>query len=75
MSTAAEQFVICISNQGYPASLETRKLYQKIPDAEAERDNLIRIVDESGEDYLFPREMFLPVELSREVRDALLHAS
>jgi hypothetical protein len=75
MSAATEQYVICISNEGYPASLETRKVYQRIPDAEAEQQNLIRVVDESGEDYLFPRDMFLPVELSGEVRDALRRAS
>jgi hypothetical protein len=75
MSKAPEQFVICVSNEGYAASLEIRKVYQQIRDDEAERSDMIRVVDESGEDYLFPRVMFLPVDLSSEVREALARAS
>jgi hypothetical protein len=59
-------------NEGYPASLEKRKVYQEIPDPDAAKQNLIRVIDESGEDYLFPRELFLPIELSAEARDAIL---
>jgi hypothetical protein len=72
---AAERFVICIENQGYPASLEKRKVYQEVPDPDAAKQDLIRVIDESGEDYLFPRELFLPVELSGEAREAILRAS
>jgi hypothetical protein len=68
-------FVICLRNDEYPASLERRKLYEEIPDDAAAREDLIRIIDESGEDYLFPRELFAPVELSGDVRDALSRAS
>lgn len=75
MSSAADRFVICIRNEGYPASLETRKVYQEIPDPDAAKQDLIRVIDESGEDYLFPRDLFLPVELSREASDAILRAS
>lgn len=75
MTSAAEQFVICIRNERYPASLEKRKVYREIPDPDAVKQKLIRVVDESGEDYLFPRDLFLPVELSGEARDAILRAS
>ena len=74
MSSSA-RFLICISNDGYQASLETRKVYQEIPDPDAEAEGLVRVVDESGEDYLFPRSMFLPVRLSGEASEALLKAS
>lgn len=75
MTHSAERFVICIGNQDYPASLEKRKVYQEIPDPDAAKQNLIRVIDESGEDYLFPRDLFLPVELTGEARDAILRAS
>lgn len=75
MTTTPARFVICISNEGYPASLEPRKLYQELPDADAVRANLIRVIDESGDDYLFPAALFLPVDLSREAKDAILRAS
>lgn len=74
-SNSAERFVIRIENEGYPASLEKRKVYQEFPDADAAKQNLIRVIDESGEDYLFPRDLFIPVELSGEARDAILRAS
>ena len=57
------QFVICIDNTGYEASLEPRKIYELLPDPEAERHNQLRIIDESGEDYLFPRHMFMVATL------------
>jgi hypothetical protein len=75
MRATAARFVICLSNGRYPASLEPRKLYQEIPDADAARNQLIRVIDESGDDYLFPSAMFLPVELSTEAKDAILRAS
>ena len=65
------QFVVCIKNKGYEASLEPRKIYQVLPDEEAESYKMIRVVDESGEDYLFPVSLFspivLPVALAREL--------
>ena len=58
-------FVICIRNDDYPASLEKRKLYVKLQDPEAEKRHFFRIIDESGEDYLYPEKYFATVELSR----------
>ena len=74
MKATDARFVICVQNDEYPASLETRKIYQEVPDPDAGPD-LIRVIDESGEDYLFPRDLFVPVELSGEVKAALLRAS
>lgn len=62
-------FVVCLRNGGFRASLEVRKLYPVLNDPEAEGDDLIRVIDESGEDYLYPASLFrkldLPVELQR----------
>ena len=57
------RFAVCIDNSGYPASLELHKIYRVLPDKEAEGEGDIRIVDESGEDYLFEADRFLPVDL------------
>jgi len=57
------KFVVCLRNDGYEASLEPRKLYQMIPDKEAESHKLLRVVDESGKDYLFPASLFSPISL------------
>ncbi|WP_019499548.1 hypothetical protein [Pseudanabaena sp. PCC 6802] len=65
-------FVICLNNQGYRASLEVGKVYQAIYDNEAELNGLIRIVDESGEDYAFSAERFYPIELPKRVEEILL---
>ena len=66
-----KHYMICVSNQGYEASLETRKLYQVLSDKEAERNHQIRVVDESGEDYLYPEEYFAPVRLPSETKQKL----
>jgi hypothetical protein len=68
----ATRFVVCIENTGYPASLERHKIYRVLPDADAARDGDIRIVDESGEDYLYPAQWFAAVELPRRVKSSLL---
>jgi hypothetical protein len=57
------QFVVCLKNNSYEASLEPRKIYQVLPDKEAESHKMIRVVDESGEDYLFPASLFSPISL------------
>ena len=57
-------FVLCVANPGYHASLEVRKVYRKLPDPEAEKRGYIRVVDESGEDYLFPGKFFVDIRLS-----------
>ena len=56
-----ENFVACISNEGYPASLESRKIYKVIPDAQAESRHYLRVMDESGEDYLYPEKLSFPL--------------
>jgi hypothetical protein len=57
------RFAVCIKNKGYLASLELRKLYEVLDDTEAEKDDMIRVIDESGEDYLYPSNMFVPAAL------------
>ena len=69
------KFLLCVDNDGYEASLETRKLYEKIPDREAERYNQVRIIDESGEDYLYPESLFVAVDIPAKAREALNAAS
>ncbi len=64
-------FVVCLDNRGYPASLETGKIYRFIPDKEAEAEGLIRVVDESGEDYAFDAERFHPINLPAAVEKVL----
>ncbi|MBI1899736.1 MAG: hypothetical protein HYS13_01320 [Planctomycetia bacterium] len=59
------RFAICIKNTGYPASLEVRKVYRLLPDRGAAVHRLLRVIDESGEDYLYPRELFVPLKLPR----------
>lgn len=66
--------VICLRNEGYVASLELRKLYVRLPDAAAARLGQARIIDESGEDYLYPADWFGEVELSPALRKAVLAA-
>lgn len=61
-----ESYVLCIDDGGYPESLEVRKLYPVLPDEKAAARNYIRVIDETGEDYLYPAKYFLPVELSPE---------
>ncbi len=65
------KFLLCIENKGYEASLEVRKLYENLPDREAARHNQVRIIDESGEDYLYPSSFFETVRLSIRTKDKL----
>jgi hypothetical protein len=67
-------FVVCLNNDGYRASLEVGKLYRLIPDQEAEAEGLMRVVDESGEDYAFDAQRFHPVTLPPTVEKVLLAA-
>jgi len=64
-------YLICVGNEGYEASLELRKIYEKIHDKEAEKHKQVRIIDESGEDYLYPAAFFAPVRLSAETRNKI----
>ena len=68
------QFAVCIDNRDHPASLELRKIYQVALDPGAARHGQIRIVDESGEDYLYPRICFLPIKLPQATEQAILKA-
>jgi len=63
------KFLICINNNGYEASLEQRKLYEILPDETASRHNQLRVIDESGEDYLYPNNMFMDVALTEEIAE------
>ena len=73
--TQAKQLVVCVDNEGYPASLEKRKIYVALRDSDAEKHGLVRIVDESGEDYLYPKEFFRTIALPQSVRKAVLAAA
>jgi hypothetical protein len=68
------QFVLCLRNSGYEASLELRKVYAVVPDSTAAAHDQMRIIDESGEDYLFPRSLFATIKLPAALQRALLAA-
>jgi hypothetical protein len=72
---STREFVVCVRNEGYEVSLELRKIYQVIPDAGAPSHHLLRVIDESGEDYLYPQDFFLPIELPKALEKALLAAA
>lgn len=69
------QFVLCMKNDGYPASLEVRKVYQRLPDAAAEARHLVRVIDESGEDYLYSEDYFVSIDLPQAARGVFAYAS
>jgi hypothetical protein len=69
------KFVVCLRNKGYEVSLERRKIYQVLPDPEAAKVKQIRVIDESGEDYLYPQSFFAPIELSQPLRRAVQAAA
>lgn len=69
------EFVICLANRGYAASLELRKIYQVIPDKAAAKLGQLRVIDESGEDYLYPADYFVPVRLPQAVERAVRRAA
>jgi hypothetical protein len=68
-------FALCLRNEGYAASVEVRKLYAFVDDPDAEANNLIRVIDESGEDYVYPARMFQKLLLPAEIQRALRLAS
>ena len=75
MARASRGLVICIKNEGYSVSLERRKLYVTLPDAEAVKHGQLRVIDESGEDYLYPQGFFVTVELPQSLRRRVLQAA
>lgn len=68
-------FAVCVDNRGYPASLELHKIYRVLPDEDAEAEGDIRVIDESGEDYLYSANRFVEIEPPQTVRRSLLHVS
>ena len=75
-AAATEQkFAVCVRNDGYEASLERNKIYAVLPDEDAARDGDLRVVDESGEDYLFSADRFVVIEVPSAVKASLLKAS
>ena len=75
MAEISSYFVLCVENSSYPVALEARKVYRAIADAEAESHGLLRVVDESGEDYLFPAELFVRIQVPEEAEKAFSAAS
>lgn len=75
MAETEKELVIFVKNDGYDVSLERRKLYVSIADSAAEKHGQVRVVDESGEDYLYPQEFFVAVELPQAIRRAVLSAA
>jgi hypothetical protein len=75
MAKTSRELVICVKNEGYRASLELRKLYVAVPDAKAAAHGHVRVIDESGEPYLYPREFFVAAELPEPVRRRVLQAA
>jgi hypothetical protein len=72
--TQAKQLVVCVDNDGYAVSLEKRKIYVALRDVAAEKHNILRIIDESGEDYLYPKAFFRATALPLAVKRAVLAA-
>ncbi len=72
---AASRLVICVENKGYTVSLEKRKIYVALPDAVAFTHGQVRVVDETGEDYLYPKSLFLPITLPASLRKAIMKAA
>lgn len=70
----APLFAVCINNAEYPASLELHKIYRVIRDEDAAQDGDIRVIDDSGEDYLYPSDWFATVKLPQAVKDSIICA-
>jgi hypothetical protein len=73
--SAEHQFAICIENEGYPASLELWKVYRVLRDEKAAKHQLVRVIDESGEDYLYAESSFVRIKLPQAVEKAMLAAT
>jgi hypothetical protein len=71
----SRHFAVCVDNAGYEASLERNKIYVVLPDKDAEKDGDVRVVDESGEDYLFSGDRFVAIDVPAAVKASLLKAS
>ena len=75
MATRSRQLALCLRNKGYEVSLERRKIYQVLPDRDAAAHGQLRVIDESGEDYLYPAKFFALIKLPRTIRRAVLAAA
>jgi hypothetical protein len=73
-SPQVSAFVVCLRNDGYEVSLEPKKLYAVLADPEAAKHRQLRVVDESGDDYLYPTSLFAHIALPQEIRKAVLAA-
>jgi hypothetical protein len=73
--SAERRFAVCVRNDGYEASLERNKIYAVLRDEDAERDGDLRVIDESGEDYLFSADRFVAIEVPAAVRASLLKSA
>lgn len=71
----AHKFAVCVNNTDYPVALELHKIYRILPDADGAEDGDVRVIDESGEDYLYPAEFFVIVDLPQAVEKSLLQAA
>ncbi len=69
------RFVLCVENQDYPASLERRKVYEVLADQQASKHGQMRVIDESGEDHLYPQEYFIPIKLPQAALSAVLRST
>jgi hypothetical protein len=69
------RFAICINDGGYVDDLKVRTVYQILPDESAARSNYVRVIDETGEDYLYPASLFVEIEVTREAEALLLHTA
>jgi hypothetical protein len=74
-SKPTQQYLLCVRNETYPASLEVRKVYRALPDPSAAAKNYVRVIDESGEDYLYPADYFVAIELPQAAAGAFVEAS
>ena len=74
-SNDTARFLLCVSAGDYPASLEAHKFYQALFDTDAEGRGMVRVVDESGEDYLYPQDLFVSVELTEPAVETLMAAA
>lgn len=75
MTDKSKHFVVCIRNEENEHSLDLRKIYEVLDDAKAETHGMVRVIDEEGEDYLYPRTWFLPIELPQNLEEALAELS
>jgi hypothetical protein len=72
MSDKVKQFAVCVRNDDHEESLELRKIYEVLEDLTAARHDMIRVIDEEGEDYLYPRDWFLPIDLPHNIEEAVV---